>query len=66
MPLTVNGHPESLPQPSTVAGLIEALKLGGQRLAIERNGEIGPRSLWPQTALADGDQLEIVRAIGGG
>ncbi|MDP3856759.1 MAG: sulfur carrier protein ThiS [Stagnimonas sp.] len=66
MPLTVNGRPEPLPSPATLDGLVSALKLGGQRLAIEHNGEIVPRSRWPETTLAEADQIEIVRAIGGG
>lgn len=64
--LTVNGRPEPLPEPATLAGLIDALRLQGQRLAIEHNGQIVPRSLWPETRLAVQDQIEIVRAIGGG
>jgi sulfur carrier protein len=35
-------------------------------VAIERNGEIVPRSQYPETTLADGDRLEIVVAVGGG
>ena len=66
MPLTVNGRPEPLPSPATLDGLVDALKLTGQRLAIEHNGQIVPRSIWAQTALTDEDQVEIVRAIGGG
>ena len=66
MPLTVNGRPEPLPSPATLEGLVDALNLGGQRLAIEHNGAIAPRSLWPQTAVNEGDAVEIVRAIGGG
>ena len=37
-----------------------------QRIALERNGEIVPRSQLDQVALADGDTLEIVVAVGGG
>jgi len=66
MSLTVNGRPEPLPSPATLDGLVDALKLTGQRLAIEHNGQIVPRSLWEQTAVADEDRVEIVRAIGGG
>ena len=66
MPLTVNGRPEPLPSPATLDGLIDALQLSGQRLAIERNGEIVPRSRWSETVLAEADRIEIVRAIGGG
>jgi sulfur carrier protein len=66
MSLTVNGRPEPLPSPATIEGLVDALSLTGQRLAIEHNGAIVPRSLWPQTPVAGDDRIEIVRAIGGG
>ena len=42
------------------------MHLAGKRIAIERNGEIVPRSLFAQQALADGDRLEIVRIVAGG
>jgi sulfur carrier protein len=40
--------------------------LEGKRIAVERNGEVVPRSLYPQTRLASGDRIEIVGAVGGG
>ena len=40
--------------------------LAGQRLAVERNGEIVPRSTFGDTRLADGDRIEVVMAVGGG
>ena len=66
MRITVNNEPRELPAASSVADLIEALKLAGRRVAVERNGEILPRSQFAQTALSEGDRLEIVHAIGGG
>jgi sulfur carrier protein len=50
----------------TVASLVVALDLTGKRLAIERNGEIVPRSQFADVSLQDNDQLEIVGAVGGG
>ncbi len=64
--LRVNGKPETTPQPATLQGLVAALGLGGQRLAIEHNGQIVSRSLWASTPVADEDCVEIVKAIGGG
>jgi sulfur carrier protein len=46
--------------------LLEALALSGKRVAVEKNGEIVPRSRYADTRLADGDALEIVVAVGGG
>ena len=62
----LNGQPESLQPDLSVLALLEARGLAGKRLAVERNGEIVPRSLHAQTTLAEGDVLEIVVAVGGG
>jgi sulfur carrier protein len=65
--LKINGETRQFPDPLTVAGLIDATGLcTGKRIAIERNGEIVPKSLHAATQLASGDQLEIVVAVGGG
>jgi sulfur carrier protein len=64
--LKINGETRQFPAALTVAGLIESLGYAGKRIAIERNGEIVPKSLHATTALATGDQLEIVVAVGGG
>ncbi len=64
--LTINGQSRSFPGPLNVSRLIEELELRGRRIALERNGEIVPRSQFDQVALADGDALEIVVAVGGG
>ena len=67
MQLTINGKPRSFDATNfTVAELVQHLELTGKRLAIERNGEIVPRSQFDVTPLADGDKLEIVGAVGGG
>jgi len=65
--LTINGNPREFKQATlTVSELVVTLGLEGKRLAIERNGEIIPRSLFPETSLSAGDKLEIVGAVGGG
>ncbi|WP_298013642.1 sulfur carrier protein ThiS [uncultured Castellaniella sp.] len=68
MSLTIhlNGHETHLDQVRTVQDLIVHLGYQGKRIAVERNGDIVPRSQHGQTALADGDRLEIVVAVGGG
>lgn len=50
----------------TIAGLVTELDLAGKRLAIEKNGEIVPRSQFADVILQEGDKLEIVGAVGGG
>jgi sulfur carrier protein len=64
--LLINGEPRQFPASLSVSRLVELLELQGKRVAIERNGEIVPRSQYPETTLADGDRLEIVVAVGGG
>ena len=64
--LTINGQAQQFEAPINVAQLIDHLALHGKRIAIERNGEIVPRSQFPQQMLVHGDQLEVVFAVGGG
>ena len=64
--LSVNGQAQRLEPGANVARLLEALELAGKRVAVEKNGEIVPRSRYADTRLADGDALEIVVAVGGG
>ena len=64
--IKINGESRQFPEALTVAGLIDQLGYTGKRIAIERNGEIVPKSQHAATALASGDQLEIVVAVGGG
>jgi thiamine biosynthesis protein ThiS len=51
---------------STLDQIVRALELQSDRIAVERNGEIVPRTQWPTTAIQHGDKLEIVHFVGGG
>lgn len=64
--ITVNGEKRQFKQPLNCTELLGRLELTGKRIALERNGEIVPRSRFPEQMLADGDNLEIVVAVGGG
>jgi sulfur carrier protein len=67
--LIVNGQTrdfETLPQPASLEELIGELGLKGDRVAVEHNGEIVPRSGWAATLLNGGDRLEVVHFVGGG
>lgn len=64
--LSVNGQVRRLEPGANVERLLDALELAGKRVAVEKNGEIVPRSRYADTRLADGDTLEIVVAVGGG
>ena len=64
--VTINGKHRQLEAPINCAELIAKLELAGKRVAVERNGEIVPRSRFGAMELNDGDALEIVVAVGGG
>lgn len=66
MQVNINGAAKKLAPASTVQHLLEILDLGKERLAIEVNGEIVPRSTFTACVLQEGDSIEIVQAIGGG
>jgi sulfur carrier protein len=64
--LKVNGEPRRLPAPLSIVDLLAALELSGKRVAVEKNGEIVPKSQHAEIMADDGDSLEIVVAVGGG
>jgi thiazole synthase len=64
--LIVNGEPRRIAPGSSIAQLVASLELDPQKVAVERNGEIVPRSTLADAPLADGDTLEIVHFVGGG
>ena len=66
MRLTINGEPRELESTPDLAALIATLELDPRKVAVERNLEIVPRSLYGATPLAEGDRIEIVHFIGGG
>ena len=64
--LNLNGEARDFAGPLNVADLLARIGLDMRKVAVERNREIVPRSLYAATALASGDALEIVHFIGGG
>ncbi len=66
MRITVNGEEREIPEHTSAAALLHLLDLAGQRVAVEVNLEIVPRSTYDAHLLQQGDRVEIVRAIGGG
>lgn len=66
MRIQLNGEPFELPDGATVAALLIRLDLTGRRIAVELNQDIVPRSQHAETSLNEGDQVEVVHAIGGG
>lgn len=66
MDIVLNGEPRTLTTPASVLQLLQAEGLAERRVAVEVNGEIVPRGRHADMALADGDRVEIVHALGGG
>jgi sulfur carrier protein len=64
--ITINGESREFETIVSVSQLLERLGLGDKKIALERNGEIVPRSRYAEQTVADGDCLEIVVAVGGG
>ncbi len=63
--ISINGDSRRT-EAATIAALVRELGLNPQKVAVEHNGEIAPRSTLEDVALSDGDQLEIVHFVGGG
>lgn len=66
MEVRVNGVMKTLDEGTTLPALLASLGLGAGWVVVERNGEALLRSETERTVLADGDVLEIVRAVAGG
>lgn len=66
MRVIANGDPVEVEDGASVDDLLRQLGLGGKWVLVERNGSPVPRPELAATALADGDRLELVRAVAGG
>ena len=64
--ITLNGDPRRVAAGSSVADLLASLNLPAEKVAVERNLAIVPRSSFADVVLAEGDALEIVHFVGGG
>ena len=62
----LNGLERELPDGQTLADLLASLDLPPGRVAVEHNGDIVPRTKFPETTLSEGDRLEVVQFVGGG
>ena len=66
MQLTINGQGRQIAESTTIADLLDELKLGGKPVAVEGNLELVPKQRHAEHRLAEGDRLEIVTLVGGG
>ena len=64
--LFVNGEPQTLSPPCSVADLLEKLEMSDRRVAVAVNRDIVIRSRYKEAELSDGDRIEILEAVGGG
>jgi thiamine biosynthesis protein ThiS len=66
MRITANGKPYDVGAGTTVAAFVRARELDPRFVVVERNGEPLERARYDQVELAEGDRLELVRAVAGG
>ena len=66
MTITLNGDPFTLENPLTIGGLLAHLEIDPRSVAVERNFVVVKRDQYPTTAIAEGDQIEVVTFVGGG
>ncbi len=66
MLVVVNGNPRELPESTTVAELLRELELEGKPTAVEVNRNVVPKKELENTALNEGDRIEVVTFVGGG
>ena len=66
MKVFVNGHEKSCSASLTLYSLLIELEQANKRVAVEVNGEIVPRSHFDKKLVVDGDEIEIINAVGGG
>jgi sulfur carrier protein len=64
--ITLNGKPHELERATSVAALLDMLSITPKQVAVAVNGEVVPRDTWTDAKVAEGDAVEIVRAVGGG
>ncbi len=66
MELSVNGQAQTVPDQLTVSQLLERLQVTPERVVVEVNLTVLKRAQHPTTVLQPGDEVEIVRFVGGG
>ena len=64
--VVVNGEPRVVPASTTVEALVALVGIEWRGVAVAVNGEVVPRSAWPDSSLATGARIEIVTAAAGG
>ena len=66
MNISINKEMMSLPEKTTIAGMLKKLDIQRKYIAVEINMTIIPKSEFDKHQLKDNDKVEIIRAVGGG
>jgi sulfur carrier protein len=66
MTIRLNGEAYEIPEPLTVAQLLERLRIDARRVAVELNLQIVKRSRYESATISEGDEVEVVNFVGGG
>lgn len=66
MKATINGEARELPNGITVAALLERLGLARSGIAVAMNERVVRRAEFESSTIADGDTVEIIKAVAGG
>jgi thiamine biosynthesis protein ThiS len=64
--ITLNGDAHEVAGPLTISELLDRLNIDARRVAVERNLVVLKREAFAHTAIAEGDEIEIVNFVGGG
>jgi sulfur carrier protein len=66
IPISLNGEPHTATEGQTILGLLRALEIDPERVAVELDRRIVKQPKWAETELRAGSQVEIVQFVGGG
>ena len=66
MRITLNGEALEIAEGQSVSDLLASLELADDLVAVERNLEIVPQSMWPSVEIEADDRIEIIHLVGGG
>lgn len=66
MTIRLNGEPHELSGPTTIAVILETLRIDARRVAVEHNWVVIKRDAYDSTMVEEGDEVEIVNFVGGG
>ncbi|WP_394131770.1 sulfur carrier protein ThiS [Shewanella maritima] len=64
--ITINGESNQLPEKVTIAQLLNHKALQPEKVAVVKNGEVIPKSLWPDTLCVEQDRFDIFTVVAGG